>query len=49
MFHRDAFEEACAKLKVVRRTTKPYTPLTNGMVERFNGRVASESFDDGHR
>lgn len=38
----DAFEEACAKLKVIRRTTKPYTPQTNGMVERFNSRVASE-------
>lgn len=41
-FTADAFEEACAKLKVIRRTTKPYTPQTNGMVERFNGRVASE-------
>lgn len=41
-FTADSFEEACAKLKVIRRTTKPYTPQTNGMVERFNGRVASE-------
>ncbi len=41
-FTADAFEEACVKLKVVRRTTKPYTPQTNGMVERFNGHIASE-------
>ena len=24
------------------RTTRPYTPKTNGMVERFNGRVQRE-------
>jgi transposase InsO family protein len=41
-FAADDFERACAKLKVSRRMTKPYTPQTNGMVERFNGRVASE-------
>ncbi|ANQ41847.1 integrase [Gluconobacter oxydans] len=41
-FTADDFERACAELKVIRRTTKPYTPQTNGMVERFNGRIASE-------
>jgi transposase InsO family protein len=41
-FTADAFEQACTTLKVSRRTTRPYTPQTNGMVERFNGRVASE-------
>ena len=41
-FTAEDFERACARLTVTRRTTKPYTPQTNGMVERFNGRVASE-------
>jgi transposase InsO family protein len=41
-FTADAFEEACADIKVPHRKTKAYTPQTNGMVERFNGRVASE-------
>ena len=30
------------RLKVEHRTTRPYTPRTNGMVERFNGRVQRE-------
>jgi transposase InsO family protein len=38
----DAFEAACRKLMVEHRTTRPYTPRTNGMVERFNGRVQRE-------
>jgi len=41
-FTADAFEEACRRLKVQHRKTKPYTPQTNGLVERFNGRVQRE-------
>jgi transposase InsO family protein len=41
-FTADDFERTCALLKVIHRRTKPYTPQTNGMVERFNGRIASE-------
>ena len=41
-FVADAFEAACRKLKVEHRTTRPYTPRTNGMAERFNGRVQRE-------
>ena len=36
------FEAACRKLGVEHRKTRPYTPKTNGMVERFNGRIQSE-------
>ena len=41
-FTADGFEAACQKLGVEHRTTRPYTPKTNGMVERFNGRVQRE-------
>ncbi len=41
-FVADAFEAACRGLNVEHRTTRPYTPKTNGMVERFNGRVQRE-------
>jgi transposase InsO family protein len=41
-FVADAFDATCRKLKVEHRTTRPYTPRTNGMVERFNGRVQRE-------
>jgi transposase InsO family protein len=41
-FTADDFENACEKIEVIRRTTKPYTPQANGMVERFNGRIASK-------
>jgi transposase InsO family protein len=37
-----AFEAACRQLGVEHRKTRPYTPKTNGMVERFNGRIQSE-------
>jgi transposase InsO family protein len=37
-----AFEQACRDLGVEHRKTKPYTPRTNGMAERFNGRVQRE-------
>ncbi len=37
-----AFAKACAKLGAQYRHTRPYTPQTNGMVERFNGRIGSE-------
>src|SRR5215204_6527670 len=36
-FVADALEAACRRLKVEHRTTRPYPPRTNGMVERFNG------------
>ena len=41
-FTADAFEAACKLHGVQHRMTKPYTPRTNGMVERFNGRVQRE-------
>ena len=41
-FTADGFERACQKLGVEHRKTRPYTPKTNGMVERFNGRVQRE-------
>ncbi len=36
------FEAVCRKLGVTHRKTRPYTPRTNGMVERFNGRIQRE-------
>lgn len=41
-FTADGFERACETLGVAHRKTWPYTPRTNGMVERFNGRVQRE-------
>jgi IS30 family transposase len=37
-----AFAKACVELGAKYRHTKPYTPQTNGMVERFQRRVSSE-------
>jgi transposase InsO family protein len=36
------FEKVCVALGAQYRHTRPYTPQTNGMVERFNGRIESE-------
>src|SRR4028118_1916182 len=41
-FTADGFEVTCHEVGVQHRTTRPYTPKTNGMVERFNGRVQRE-------
>jgi Integrase core domain len=35
-----AFDQLCQALSIEHRLTKPRTPQTNGMVERFNGRIA---------
>jgi len=37
-----AFARACTELGAEYRHTRPRTPQTNGMVERFNGRIGSE-------
>jgi transposase InsO family protein len=34
------FDQLCAALAIEHRLTRPRTPQTNGMVERFNGRIA---------
>src|SRR3712207_2933212 len=41
-FTADGFEEACGSLGVEHRTTRPSTRRTNGLAERFNGRVQRE-------
>ena len=33
------FDQLCDALGIEHRLTKPRTPQTNGMVERFNGRI----------
>lgn len=39
--HTHLFDMACDLLEIEHRLTKPYTPSTNGMVERTNGRIKS--------
>ena len=34
------FDQLCRELGIEHRLTRPRTPRTNGMVERFNGRIA---------
>jgi transposase InsO family protein len=34
------FDQMCQELGIEHRLTKPRTPKTNGMVERFNGRIS---------
>ena len=41
-FAAEGFERLCRDLEVEHRKTRPYTPRTNGMAERFNGRVQRE-------
>jgi transposase InsO family protein len=41
-FTAEGFEELCREHGVEHRKTRPYTPRTNGMVERFNGRIQRE-------
>ena len=51
-FTADAFEARCRVLGIEHRKTRPYSPQTNGMVERFNGRVGQEVLTitvGGHR
>ena len=35
-----AFDRVCTANRIEHRLTKPRTPQTNGMIERFNGRIA---------
>jgi transposase-like protein len=37
---RHPFDRVCAKHKIDHRLTRPYRPQTNGLVERFNRRIA---------
>jgi transposase InsO family protein len=37
-----AFAKVCAELGAAYRHIKPRTPQTNGLVERFNGRIVSD-------
>ena len=41
-FTADAFEAPCTRHGLQHRKSRSYTPKTNGMVERFNGRMQRE-------
>jgi transposase InsO family protein len=41
-FTAEGFEKLCREHGIEHRKTRPYTPRTNGMAERFNGRVQRE-------
>ena len=41
-FTAEGFEKRCRELGIEHRKTRPYAPRTNGMAERFNGRVQRE-------
>ncbi|HEX6015849.1 MAG TPA: DDE-type integrase/transposase/recombinase [Geminicoccaceae bacterium] len=41
-FTAEGFERRCRELRVEHRKTRPCTPRTNGVAERFNGRVQRE-------
>jgi transposase InsO family protein len=43
-----ALDVLCEALEIEHRTTKPYTPKTNGMVERMNG-LTKEATTKAHR
>ena len=42
------FDQRCKKYNIEHRLTRPYTPKTNGMVERMNGRVKENILDKFH-
>jgi transposase InsO family protein len=51
-FTPDAFAARCLMLGIEHRRTRPYSPQTNGMVERFNARIGQEVLTiaiGGHR
>jgi transposase InsO family protein len=37
--HKRPFEKLCVRYGIVHKTTRPYTPKTNGLVERVNGLI----------
>lgn len=41
------FDKRCSRYGIEHRLTKPYTPKTNGMIERYNGRV-EEILQENH-